>query len=669
MIALGLLLLTSFTSVRGDGLRLDYDDHMRSRVVASLEGDGPLGPYTYSEALLTGSGELRDFALESREELEITDALGAGHEVILTGRAGSVLKRVEVSSYPAHPHWLFLRVRYTNAGTAPLQVLGYINDRYEFAPAAGKSEPAFWSYQSSSYENRPDWLLPIKPGYARGNYLGMNASDYGGGTPVLDVWRRDVGVAIGHVELSPKLVSLPLLRHGRGNVELALSTRHTLTLAPGASFDSLRSFVSVHHGDHFATLRDYGTLMQAQGLSIPAAPKDAFEPIWCAWGYGRAFTPQQIFDSLPVVKQLGFRWAVVDDGWQVAQGDWRPTPAKFPAGDADMKAMVDRIHAAGLKAQLWWAPLAADPGSRTEREHHDWLLQNVDGSPQKISYWNSLYLCPAFGPVQEDAAAFVRKALGEWGFDGLKIDGQHLNAAPPCFNKAHAHAAPEDAAERVPLFFKAVWEAAQAAKPGAVVEICPCGTGYSFFTMPSLNMTVASDPESSWQVRLKGKTIKALLGDRSAYFGDFVELSDGGTDFASAFGVGGVIGTNFAWPGAPGKKDPKLLLTPQREVLWRRWTQLYDRMRLVDGTYLGTLYDLGFDKPETHVIAKGEARYYAFYAKNFRGNVELRGLQAGTYRVHDYVHERDLGVVKGPLAKLAVHFTQSLLIEALPQER
>ena len=301
------------------------------------------------------------------------------------------------------------------------------------------------------------------------------------------------------------------------------SAQRSFALAPGASFDTLRSFVTVHHGDHFATLRAYSALMQHQGLKIPAAPADAFEPIWCAWGYGREFTPQQIFDSLPVVKQLGFRWAVVDDGWQVAEGDWRPTPAKFPAGDADMKAMVDRIHAAGLKAQLWWTPLAADPGSRTEREHHDWLLQNVDGSPQKITYWDSLYLCPAYRPVQEDAAAFVRKALGEWGFDGLKIDGQHLNAAPPCFNKAHAHAAPEDAVAGVPLFFKAIWDAAQSTRPGAVIEICPCGTGYSFFTMPYLNMTVASDPESSWQVRLKGKTIKALLGDRTAYFGDFVE--------------------------------------------------------------------------------------------------------------------------------------------------
>ena len=28
----------------------------------------------------------------------------------------------------------------------------------------------------------------------------MNASDYGGGTPIVDVWRRDVGIGVGHVE-------------------------------------------------------------------------------------------------------------------------------------------------------------------------------------------------------------------------------------------------------------------------------------------------------------------------------------------------------------------------------------------------------------------------------------------------------------------------------------
>ena len=142
MIGLGLLLLTSFTSVSGDGVRLDFHAQMRSRVVTALESDTPLGPYTYSETLLTGRGELRDFKLESREEAELSDSLGAGHAIALTGRSGTVLKRVEIASYPAHPHWLFLRVRYTNVGNTPRTVLGYTSERYEFEPAAGQSEPA-----------------------------------------------------------------------------------------------------------------------------------------------------------------------------------------------------------------------------------------------------------------------------------------------------------------------------------------------------------------------------------------------------------------------------------------------------------------------------------------------------------------------------------------------
>jgi alpha-galactosidase len=332
-----------------------------------------------------------------------------------------------------------------------------------------------------------------------------------------------------------------------------------------------------------------------------------------------------------------------------------------------MKALVDRIHAAGLKAQLWWAPMGADAGSRTERDHPDWLLRNADGSTRKITWWDSQYLCPAVAGVREDAAAFARKALGEWGFDGLKVDGQHLNAAPECFNPAHEHASPAAAPEGVPGFFKSIWDAAQAAKPGAVIEICPCGTGYSWFTLPYLNMTVASDPESSWQIRSKGKTLKALAGDGIAYFGDHVEMSDGGEDFASTFGVGGVIGTNFAWPGAPGEKDPELLLTPKREKTWARWVALYEEMRLSQGEYLGSLYDIGFDRPEAHAIRKGNALYYAFFAPRYAGPVELRGLAADTeYVVRDYVNGVELGKVKGPVAPLTVRFSRSLLLEASP---
>ena len=672
MIALTLLAVASIVAVNGNGIRLEFDAQLHSRVSAPMVSDMPLGRFTDSETLSTDRGDLRDFALQSHVDDAVSDTFGAGHRVTIIGlgldigRDLDVEKRVQVSSYESRPNWLFVSVAYRNLGKKPIAILGYTSHHYEMAPK-GDSEPAFWSYQSASFEKRPDWLLPVAKGYARDNFLGMNNSDYGGGTPVMDVWRRDIGLAIGHVELVPKLVSLPLQRRADGTVEIALRAQRRRHLAPGASFETVHSFVAVHRGDHFATLRAYAAAMRAQGLIIPESPADAFEPIWCAWGYGKTFTPRQVFETLPVAERLGFRWATLDDGWQVAIGDWQPDATKFPRGDADMKALVERIHAAGMKAQLWWSPLAAHPASRTFREHPDWLLKNADGSNRKISYWNAEYLCPAYGPVRDDAAAFVRKALGEWGFDGLKIDGQHLNAAPRCFNRAHAHAAPEDSFEGTPAFFAAVWTAAQAIKPGALVEICPCGTGYSFFTLPYLNMVVAADPESSWQVRLKGKTLKALAGDRLAYFGDHVELSEGGTDFASTFGVGGVIGTNFAWPQASGKKDKKLLLTPEREALWGHWTTLYAQMRLPEGEYLGTLYDIGFDRPETHVIHKGNSFYYGLYAPHHAGVVELRGLEARNYRVTDYVHSVDLGRVQGPGAHLDVQFDQSLLIEARPE--
>jgi alpha-galactosidase len=654
--------------VSGRGIEIELDARMHGRVVAVLAGARiEVGPFSASETVTTGRGERLDFALVDHQEGPFSDAIGTGRRHRLVGRGLDLEKSVEVSFYDDLPQLAVVQTIYSNPGPESVTIASWTQNRYTIAAAEGHREPAFWSYQGGSYENRPDWVLPLAVGSRQDNFQGMNATDYGGGMPVVDVWRRDVGLAVGHLELVPKSVSLPVTRPARDRATVGVRLDVGRTLLPGERLTTLRTFVAVHRGDHYQALRAYRQLMLRQGVRLATAPASAFEPIWCAWGYGREFTLDQVLASLPVVEKLGFGWVTLDDGWQVAEGDWSPVPAKFPLGDADMKGFVDRIHAAGFRAQLWWAPLAADPGSRLERDHPEWLLRNQDGSTQAITWWDSLYLCPAHRAVQEDARAFVRKALGEWGFDGLKIDGQHLNGAPPCFNAAHGHAAPEEASEGVPGFFRVVWEAALATKPDAVVEICPCGTAYSFFTLPYLNMAVASDPESSWQVRLKGKTLKALLGDGVAYFGDHVEMSDRGVDFASTVGVGGVVGSNFAWPGAPGRKDRKLLLTAEREKEWAFWVKLYQEKRLSQGEYLGDLYDIGFDRPEAHAIRKGGALYYAFFAGRFRGKVELRGLESRRYRVRDYETGRNIGVVGGPRASLGVSFKHHLLLEALPE--
>jgi alpha-galactosidase len=647
-------------------LRIEFDRHLHSRVIA-LFGPRPklLTPFSASETVTSVDRTCSDFALSASRREQVSDTFGAGERLTLTGKCGDLRKSVSVTIYADFPSLAVSDVEYTNDSAVPLKIRGWSNGQYVLSARPPSRGPAFWSYQSGSYEKRPNWVLPLGAGFRQENYLGMNASDYGGGTPIVDVWRKDVGLAVGHVEPGPRLISLPVAMLDASHVRVAVRSTRDRILEPGESFHTLRTFVSVHQGDYFHTLAEYRRLMVRQGFQMASAPDSAFGPIWCAWGYGRSVQPNQVYDTLPTVKKMGFSWVTLDDGWQNNYGDWAVDPSKFPHGDADMKAFVDRIHEEGFKAQLWWSPLSAVPESQLLKDHPDFALLNRDGSKRKISWWNSFYLCPADRGVVEYHKALVRKILGEWGFDGLKLDGQHMNAVPPCYNPAHHHQRPEDSVEALPDFFREIYETARSVKRDALVEFCPCGTAYSFFTMPHFNMSVASDPESSFQIRSKGKTLKALMGDNVPYFGDHVELSDGAIDFASTVGVGGVVGTQFVLPNLV-KKHSKSDLTPQRQKIFEEWLHIYKDKMLSRGDYLGDLYDIGFDRPEAHVIRKGQGIYYAFFARHWSGPIQLRGLDDRTYHIVDYVNNKDLGSVHGPQATISAVFNQHLLLEARP---
>ena len=507
---------------------------------------------------------------------------------------------------------------------------------------------------------------PLHVNFAQENFLGMNASDYGGGTPMVDVWRRDVGIAVGHVDPRPRLVSLPVSMPDAAHAKLAVRFRHAMSLEPGETLHTLRTLVAVHQGDYFGTLANYRRFMLKQGFKTAAPPDDGFGTIWCAWGYGRSVTPKQVYDTLPTVKRLGFAWVTLDDGWQNNVGDWALDPKKFPRGDADMKALVDRIHAEGFRAQLWWSPLSAVPSSDLLKDHPDYALENRDGSRRKVSWWNSYYLCPADQRVVEYHKALVRKILVDWGFDGLKLDGQHMNGAPACYNPAHHHSRPEESVEAMPDIFRAIYETAQAVKPDPWWSFAHAARPTP--SSPCLTSICRSPPTRRVRTRFatKAKTLKALMGDSVPYFGDHVELSDGGNDFASTVGVGGVIGTQFVLPSLVQKRS-KYDLTPAREKDFEKWMGIYREKMLSRGEYLGQLYDIGFDLPETHVIRKGDAMYYAFYARHWKGPVELRGL-ARPQLQRDRLRERkSLGTLHGNNAHLPVEFDGHLLLEVRPK--
>ncbi|WP_273277776.1 glycoside hydrolase family 36 protein [Maribacter polysiphoniae] len=654
-------------TIQQGNLTLEINGNLKTRLSATFEEAKPLmDDFQSSEQLVVAKQGLTDFSVEGVEETSLEGSL-TGRQWVVNGvyndNGLSVGKKLIITAYDKYPDLLTTKVIYTNTSNSDVFVEEWTNNGYQILSQG--DEPAFWAFQGSSSTDRSDWIKPLEPGFYQKNFMGMNDSDYGGGIPVTSVWRPDVNVAVGHLSLVPKLVNLPTeLPSNDSKVHIGVSKdfEERTVFKSQETLETLETFISVSKGDYFTNLSRYSNLMQDKGVKIAEAEPAAFESIWCAWGYERKFTLDEIVGTLPKVKELGIKWAVLDDGFQIAEGDWDANPKKFPKGNQEIKGLVDDIHKQGLKAKIWWTPLAADPGSNALKQNPEMQIMQKDGSPQFITWWDAYYLSPANDKTIEHTKKIIHLFMDDWGFDGLKMDGQHMNCVAPDYNLDD----PESAPEKLPDFFQMIYDEARSIKPHAVIENCPCGTCMSYFNMASMNQAVSSDPLSSWQVRHKGKTYKALVPN-TAYYGDHVELSDNANDFASSFGIGAVLGTKFTWPKDNPYAEASYLLTPEKEKVWKKWFSLYDEKMLSKEKYLGELYDLGYDKPETHVIQKEETLYYAFYDSDWNGEIVLKGLKEGaSYGVRDYFNEKDLGAVSSDKPTIKVDFKDYLLIEVTP---
>lgn len=115
--------------------------------------------------------------------------------------------------------------------------------------------------------------------------------------------------------------------------------------------------------------------------------------------------------------QHGWTYINMDDGWQGPRTGPNRALAADPARFTDIKAMVDEIHALGLKAGLYSSPWVVTYGGKLGGS-----AENPEGSPQR---WpnapkNQKKLPFAIGQYRftyADARQFA-----DWGFDYLKLD-------------------------------------------------------------------------------------------------------------------------------------------------------------------------------------------------------------------------------------------------------
>jgi hypothetical protein len=166
-------------------------------------------------------------------------------------------------------------------------------------------------------------------------------------------------------------------------------TPHGLELSKGATFRSarLRLFLRQNRMPH-ELFTEFGSMLVSEGqIPDPAAKVRADwwrEPIYCTWGdqwmqankapavsladqtAGEAASATAILDEALVWRaveiirreRLPIRTIILDEGWALARGDWRPHPERLP----DLRAMVDKLHSLGFKVAVWWnwAEIARD---------------------------------------------------------------------------------------------------------------------------------------------------------------------------------------------------------------------------------------------------------------------------------------------------------------------
>ena len=184
---------------------------MHSRVIASFEGQQRvIGDFTPSESIRISGHDSTDFSMRTERHERVRDLLGSGSRFVLTGTAASLKKTVTVTVYDQFPRMAFFDVAYTNTGRSDLAVNGWTNQHYSISARAGTAAPAFWSYQSGSYREAAGLDSAAAGRLQAGKLLGHERARLRGWHSGCRCLAPDVGIGVGHLEMVPKQVSLPV---------------------------------------------------------------------------------------------------------------------------------------------------------------------------------------------------------------------------------------------------------------------------------------------------------------------------------------------------------------------------------------------------------------------------------------------------------------------------
>src|SRR5581483_5083265 len=347
--------------------KLTLEDSAGSKAANSIQ----VGNKPVSFALQTGAAKTS----------QATGKIGRGQRVEIPAQASdpalnSLQASLVIEVYDDLPNIAFTTMQYKNAGTGDLHLAEVTTQAHEFSSHSPNTAAYdMWSFQGASREWGEDEMLKLKPGFSRENQMGaVVKGGYGGGIPIVAFWTASVGEALGHAETLPLTVSLPVKVEKQSGVAASMVIPGDVLLKAGDSWSTPRSFVSVYSGDFYEPLRLWSTVLGKEGWQLPKPSGEAYNASWCGWGYEFNVTPAQMVGTIPKLKEMGIKWATLDDRWFDTYGDWNPRSDTFP-GDS-IKKMVADFHKQGELVQLWWLPLGVEDG-QGRWESHKYIVSQV----------------------------------------------------------------------------------------------------------------------------------------------------------------------------------------------------------------------------------------------------------------------------------------------------
>jgi alpha-galactosidase len=674
---------TEPTIISDDVIHLEIDDHLLFGATLSVNGQDLTTILPSAANFIVVDGvEVTGFDVKGVSHQNLNNALGTGTRTTVAAQAAgpsgaSIEITLMVDIYDRYPGSILTQATYRNLGSADLSIDEIWSatldlDRRLSLPGADPFDFKMLSLGTIWGNGERDRIWDLGADSAFDNFNGGDVTNPeieeghwgGGGTPLTTVWGREMAVTVGVLSEEIQVLGVPVTT--RENGEVRLGVRQTIdlpTLAPGESVTTPTSIIELHTGDFFDGIAAYGGMMKDLG-ALPttySSPTD-FEAYWCSFGLdnwrGESPADRDLVEALLYIpRDLGLGWINIDSGWE-HMGTCTVNSEQFSDEDEFTDWIAD-LHSEGFKVSTW-----IDVGFGDDEDadlHPDWFIKNNDGT-LFTDAWERHAMDPTIPEVQQFVTDCITKLvtpqdLGGWGIDRFFVDGAFL--VPPDFSGRHQ--SPHETEKAGDILYRIVHDTARTIVPDFPIECCGSGGVTNAWIQRWASTTSISDPDRL-ELRtqeIRTKIDKALFGANAAVNGDHIEGTSGDQHFDMSYlfplnlGLGNVFQTYF-WEEQWRTDDP---LGLGDEDLYREWFHRYDELRLSEGRYLN-LYDLAFDVPGAHAIAKDHSIYYLFappYGETYSGQIELRGLEEGeVYEVIDYENNRSLGWFEGPVITLDV---------------